>query len=161
LAYSIQKDTKKSRSELAAAVKQEPNNPFIRFVRAKLAATNQDFSAAEQDWKAVQKVPELATDSLRNLTILQLQKAEKNPKLAAKIAEPLQILRSFLGEEDWHFLLLTSWHQKVLSKKDDTISSCKQAWELARDDNQKLCEALELAFETNQPYQWPFLERRD
>ncbi len=157
IVFAYEGDMKKAKAEIASSLKIDPSNAYVRFMRARIAASERDWPKAEQDFKAVQKVPNLSIDVTRNLAFIQAMKAEKNDKLVPKITEKIKLLHALVGTNDWQSELLTAWAHKIANEKDQALAAATTAETLARDDNRTVCTDLYQAINDDEQFEWDFL----
>ncbi len=157
--YTSLGDPRKAKMDMLTAYKAERANPYIRYLRARQLATDEDLSDAESELLGLLNTPELELDARRLLAVIYSLRAQKIPRLASKAKEQAMLVSEFSDKSDWFAQLLMAMASSVSDEPNfAALYADKSVW-LASEDQKQLAETMAAQIKSNAPMQWDFQRR--
>ncbi|WP_442510841.1 tetratricopeptide repeat protein [Novipirellula sp. SH528] len=157
--YTSLGDLRKAKMDMLAAYKAERANPYIRYLRARQLATEENLSDAESELLGLLNTPELELDARRLLAVIYSLRAQKIPRLASKAKEQAMLVSEFSDKSDWFAQLLMAMASSVSDEPNfAALYADKSVW-LASEDQKQLAEKMAAQIKSNAPMQWNFQRR--
>ncbi|WP_372718632.1 hypothetical protein [Novipirellula sp.] len=157
--YTSLGETRKAKMDMLTAYKSERANPYIRFLRARQLAADEDLSNAENDLAGLLNTPELELDARRLLAVIYSLRAQKIPRLAAKAKEQAMLVSEFSDKSDWFAQLLMAMASSVSDEPNFAALYADKSALLASDEQKTFAESIAAQISSNAPLQWNFHRR--
>jgi hypothetical protein len=157
--YGATQENKKANVDFIAALKVDRENPYFRFLRARYAASQQEWKVAEEEATAILKSKELELDARRLLAAIYSIRAQKIPKYAIKAKEQAQLVQGFSGDTDWYSNLLVAMALGVSKASDEALVEGEKSLVLASDEQKPLVESILASIRSKDEYLWDFQRR--
>jgi len=157
--YTSLGETRKAKLDMLTAYKSERATPYIRFLRARQLAADEDLSNAENELAGLLNTPELELDARRLLSVIYSLRAQKIPRLASKAKEQAMLVSEFSDKSDWYSQLLMAMASSVSDEPNfAALYADKSAW-LASDEQKTFAESIAAQISSKAPLQWNFHRR--
>jgi hypothetical protein len=140
-----------------AAVPQAQQHPIDRWLKARIAASQKQYSQAEVEWKALVNHKPMELEARRALAMLSFVRAEKSPSEGKRALKEAQLAMDLEPRPDWfsHFVLGAAMHAADQGAKAREVLS--EAAKTATAENLQLCNRLTKHIEDGEPFEWDFI----
>lgn len=137
---ALDKD-KESKQAMQGALKLDKANVYLRWVRARLAASQEQWAIAESEWRFLATVKPMEKEARRSLALVHAMKASKSPGEGIKGAKEAQLALDLETIPTWYSHYVIAVCYAGAKKKADAETAIDKAIELAGEDFKELCEA--------------------
>jgi len=156
LMTSLKKD-KEAKQSLQAAVKVDKANPYVRWIRARIAASQEQWSIAESEWKFLTTIKPLEKEARRSLALIHYARSEKSSGEGSKALKEAQTAMELETVPTWfsHFVLGLSLN--AARKSSEAQEELARAEEKADDSQKEWIQKVRSAIEAGEFYELNFL----
>ncbi len=161
IAYSARalthSDKQKSKLDLTKAIGSAPKNPYVKWLRAKLAASQGDFSTAKNELSGLLALQDHEIAARRFIAVLIAIRPGKSAKDPADALQHAKLASDLTGKENWYSELVLSMALNVSGKTEEARTKAEHAKELSKDESAGLCTKVIEWIETKGPINWEFI----
>ncbi len=157
LLYASLGDRKKSQADLKKAIKADSKSPYVRWMRAQIAADNKEWSTAETEASALTAIPEHEVPARRLLALILSMKPSRSSRSLAKCQKESQLAFDLEPSHNWfsHAALAHTHH--IAEQDDEALKQIDLAIKLATEENIEFCHDLKTAIDSKAAFQWDFM----
>lgn len=140
-----------------ATAPQAQQHPIDRWLKARIAASQKQYSQAEVEWKALINHKPMELEARRALAMLGFVRAEKSPTEGKRALKEAQLAMDLEPRPDWfsHFVLGAAMHAADQGAKAREVLS--EAAKTATAENLELCGRLRKHIEDGEAFEWDFI----
>ncbi len=129
-----------AKQALQAAIKLDKANPYVRWLRARVAASQQQWAIAEPEWRFTSTLKPMELEARRALVLVHYVRSAKSPGEGKKALKEAQSAMELEPVPTWyaHFVLALALH--AAKKTDEALAELTKAEEKASDENVERCQ---------------------
>lgn len=148
---------KEMKAALHTAAKYASNSPYDGWIRARLAASRKQFSAAEREWRALISHKPFEFESRRALALVLFAKGGKNPLEKKRALKEAQLAFDLEPMHDWYSHLILGIAHHAAGNAEEAANELELAERKATEENIEFCSRIYSEITANQLSQWNFL----
>ena len=157
LAHASKNDKQKAKVDVQKAIGAEPKNPYVKWLRASLTASQGDFATSKKELGNLVSIQEHETAARRFLAVLIALRPAKGKKDPADALDHAQMAADLSGQQNWYSELVLSMALHVSGKSEEAIAKAEHAKELATGEMVVRCENVIAWIKTDEPLDWKFV----
>jgi hypothetical protein len=150
-------EEKEAKSALQAATKCANKSPYDRWIKARIAASQKQYSTAEREWKALIANKPMEFEARRALVLALFAKGGKNPLEKKRVLKEAQLAFDLEPTHDWYSHFVLALGHYTAGSVEEAVKEIESAEKLATDENVELCRRIHSEMTNNQLSQWNFL----
>jgi hypothetical protein len=143
---SLDKD-KEAKQSLQAAIKLDKANPYLRWIRAEIAASEDQASIAETEWRFLTTVKSMELQARRSLALQYAKKARKSPGEGSKAIKEAKTAMGLETVPTWYSHYVMGIALASGRKIDFAIESMEKAESMAEGEQKERCEKAKTEIE--------------
>jgi hypothetical protein len=142
----LEKD-KESKRALQDAIKLDKGNPYLRWIRAEIAAQQNQDAVAETEWRYLTTIKSMEKEARRSLVMVHAKRSKKLPGEGTKAIKEAKTAMELEPVPDWysHFVMATAYGAG--RKWDAASESIDEAMAMADEEQKERCEKLKKDWE--------------
>lgn len=132
-------------------------HPIDRWLKARIAASQNQYSQSESEWKALVNVKPMELEARRALALLSFVRASKSLIEGKRAIKEAQMAMDLDPRADWfsHFVLAAAMHSA--GQDDQALGELLESHKTAVAENLELCDRLRKHIENEEPFAWDFV----
>ncbi|MFO0924519.1 MAG: hypothetical protein U0905_18775 [Pirellulales bacterium] len=154
--YAQQGSEKKSKADLQKAIKTGKDEPYVHWIRARMASIAKNWGEAESEWRAVLKSEKHEQLVRRELALVMASRAQATKRLSNKVVEELELLDQVSGEKGWGVAMAKAFASHVAKEPDQVTKFLDQATDRGAEDQKAKTQAIRQMLESNTLWQWDY-----
>ncbi len=158
LAHSVLDEKQKSKMDLQKAIAASPKSPYLKWLRADLAASQGDFPTAKKELTSLLTQQDHEIGARRFLAVLTAIRPSKGTKDSADALKHAQLASDLSGSENWYSELVLAMALNVAGKTEDALAKAVHANGLAKEESADKCRQVIDWIENKEPLKWKFVQ---
>ncbi len=130
------------------------DDPYVRWIRARMLGKQRQWIAAEEDWKSVLKSKKSEAAVRRELAIVLAHRQLQSNRPSNKSINEIELASGLSVGRDWNTELAYAFVLQVAGKKDEALKKAEKAVELAVDEQKDTCRAMIDRITKNEAPKW-------
>lgn len=147
---------KKSKADLQKAIKTGKDEPYVHWIRARMASIAKNWAEAESEWRVVLKSEKHEQLVRRELALVMASRAQASKRLSNKVVEELELLDQVSGEKGWGVAMARAFVSHVAKEPDQVTKFLNQASDRGAEDQKAKTQAIREMLESNAVWQWDY-----
>lgn len=128
---------KDSKQAMQAALKLDKSNPYLRWIRARLAIKQEQWPVAESESKFLTTVKPMEKEARRALALLHAARSKKSPGEGSKAVKEAQAALELETKPDWYSHYVMAIALASARKYEEAIAAVEKATSMADDEDLK------------------------
>jgi predicted Zn-dependent protease len=158
LLSAIDKD-KEATTCMQNAIKLQRDNPYLHWMRATIAASHEQWGAADAELKRLATVKPMELAVRRLSALIHAARAAKTPAESKKAVLDAQAAIDLEPQPSWYSYLVLAVAHASSNSKADALASLEKAESKADEGSLEWCNQLQEAIERGDAIEWKFDRR--
>lgn len=128
---------KDSKQAMQAALKLDKSNPYLRWIRARLAVKQEQWPIAESESKFLTTIKPMEKEARRALALIHAARAKKSPGEGGKAVKEAQAAMELEASPGWYSHYVLAIACASARKYEEAIAAVDKAMSMVDDDDLK------------------------